>query len=161
MLQRCAQPILQLTKKTVITFLIVIPLTFYAGLKCEESLSELDKIGKPSIDIIKFQNRQLQDTVYLVRKTWGYTGDHEVFALTTTKPDPDHWWPDSLNDYVWRGDNTIYYQRKNDTLQIWTSYLPDKKTNLGTKQFIQINLIDGETSDNLRLKVDTSFRVLD
>ena len=150
-----------MNKKTVIAFLLVIPFTFYAGLKCQESLSGLDEIGKPSIDIVKFQNHHLQDTIYLIKKTWGYTGDHQVFALTTTKPDPDRWWPDSLTDYVWQGDNTIYYQKKSDTLKLWTYYLPDKKSNLKTKQIIQINQIDRETFDNLRHKVDTAFRVVD
>ena len=110
---------------------------------------------------IEFKNDKLKDTVYLVTKRWGLTGDHQLFALTKTKPLDNHWQPDSSKDLIWKGESTIFYQQKNDTINILTLHLPDKTQSLTTKQIIQVRQINVEIFHKLRKQVDTAIKVIE
>ena len=151
-----------MSKRTLLLLIVIsFPLIFYAGLKCQQELSRFDQVGNPLITTIKFENKKLKDTLYLVSKRWGLTGDHQIYALTKHKTEDQNWMPHSTTDYIWQGDNTIFYKQKNDTIKIWSMQSPDKQTDLQTKQVIQINKIDRATFDNLRVQVDTTIHIIE
>lgn len=147
-------------RKTTILLLIGLPLAFFAGLKCQKNLTQIDEIGEPLLTTIKLPNEKLKDTVYLVTKRWGLTGDHQVFALTNTKPSDNHWQPNTSADLIWKGDNIIFYQQQKDTIKIFTLQLPDKTQEIQTKQVIQVNQIDGAAFQRLRKQADTALKMV-
>ena|SRR5690606_26360462 len=151
-----------MSKRTQIILLIIaIPLSFFAGLKCQQTLTDIDAIGQPLITTIKLTNDKLEDTLYLVTKRWGYTGDHQIFALTKTPPLDDHWQPNSSTDLIWKGENTIFYKQVNDTVQILTHHLPDKTKEIETKQIVLVKQINAEEYSKLRKQIDTGIKVLE
>jgi hypothetical protein len=97
----------------------------------------------------------------LVGKRWGYTGDHQVYASTKTKPRDNHWQPNLSTDLIWKGENSIFYKQENDTIQLLTLHLPDKTRELETKQVVLVNQIDGKGIAKLRKQVATGIKVLE
>lgn len=151
-----------MSKRTlIILLLIAVPLSFFAGLKCQKTLTDIDAIGQPLIKTIILTNNKLEDTLYLVTKRWGYTGDHQIFALTKTQPLDDQWQPNSSTDLIWKGDNSIFYKQVNDTVQILTLHLPDKTNEIETKQIVLVKKINGEEYSKLRKQIDTGIKVIE
>jgi hypothetical protein len=149
-------------KRNVIILLIIgLPLSFFAGLKCQKTLTEFDSIGEPLLTTIKLTNDRLKDTIYLVSKRWGYTGDHQVFALTKTKPFDKRWQPNPSNDLIWKGENTIFYKQVNDTVQLLSLHLPEKTMEVETKQIVLVKQIDGKAYATLRKQVDKAIKFIE
>ena len=84
-----------------------------------------------------------------------------TICIEKNKTEDQNWVPNPITDYIWKGDNTIFYKQKNDTIKIWAMQLPDKQSDLQTKQIIQINQIDRTTFDNLRIQIDTTIHVIE
>lgn len=127
-----------MTKKTIIILLIFsLPVVFFAGLKCQSSISQFDEIGKPSLEVVCFQNDNLNDIVFLVAKHWGLTGDHSVVGLTKNYVNGGEWYPDSTKDIIWEGAS-FFYQKSSDTIKIFTDEVPKSIKRLNTKQTIDL-----------------------
>lgn len=150
-----------MNKKVLTVILLVgLPLTFFAGFKCQQSLSRLDEIGKPQILTTTLHEKEGQP-LYFVKKNWGYTGDHQIIALTSTRPDNDHWTANKSTDYVWEGEILIYYQQKGDTLKVWSNHLPDTTRKNSINGVIQFEEIKGPLFNKLKQQVDTSIKAIE
>lgn len=134
------------------------PLSFIAGLKCQKTLSAFDEVGEPLLTTIKFRNDKLKDTIYLVKKRWGVAGNHQIIALTKKLPVDNHWQPNS-QDLIWEGDNAIFYQQQNDTINIFTLQLPGNAQEWESKQVVQIRQIDGDAFHKLRKQAKEAIKV--
>ena len=148
-----------MNKKTFLILLIGLPLAFFAGLKCQKTISQMDEISNPTISLTRLSGNSKIQPLYFVKKQWGLTGDHQIIALTTREPQEDKWLPNEATDFVWKGSVTVYYQRKSDVLNVWASHLPDttQKKLIGV-QFIQIR---GEMFDELKNQTDQAIKLLD
>ena len=148
--------------KTVLTIILIISLllTFFAGFKCQQSVAELDEIGKPQILTTTLRENNGKP-LYFVKKNWGYTGDHQIIALTSTKPDNDRWTANKSTDYVWEGEILIYYQQKGDTLKVWSNHLPDTARKISINKVIQFEEIKGPQFDKLKHQVDSTIKVIE
>ena len=139
--------------------LVSLPLLLVIGIRCQQS-SMLEKIGEPQIKIIKLSEKE-NKPLYFVKKNWGYTGDHQLIALTSKKPTDEHWIANKSTDYVWEGEILIYYQQNDDTLKVWSNYLPDTTKKSSINQAIQFEQIKGPMFDKLKQRVDTTIKVID
>jgi hypothetical protein len=148
-------------KGTIAMIFIGIAISFFAGLKCKKTFSDIDEIGKPLLTTVRLKNDKLEDTIYLVTKRWGLTGDHQVFALTMTQPENEQWLPNPSTDLIWNGNNTIFYQQKDDTIKISSLQLPNKKYELKTNQIILVEQINIRTYHKLREQVDASIKIIE
>jgi len=136
-------------------------LTFYAGFKCNQELSGWDQIGKPLIQTTILESIKLNDTVYLVSKRWGLTGDHQIYSVTTNMPADENWKPNPTNDLIWSGDNTIYYQQKKDTIIFWSLNPPDSLFELKSRQTILYYQIDNARKDKFKLRSDSAIKIFE
>jgi hypothetical protein len=106
-----------------IGLLVVLMLTFKAGMSFERDKQEDDSIGKTSY---KFKNLFFEKhgaRLYLKSKTWGLTGDHSVTVLSLNSMTEFH--PDTTKEFVFYGDELIYRQT-NDSLIVYYGVLKSK-----------------------------------
>ncbi|HSC55155.1 MAG TPA: hypothetical protein VLC98_16095 [Phnomibacter sp.] len=142
-----------------IVLLIGLPLTFFAGWKCQNIASQFDEIGKPTLSVIKVSQDNNAKSLFFVSKRWGLTGDHQVVALTNDRPQDDTWRPNESKDYVWQGDVLIYYQKAGYHLRVWSNNLPDTtQKKIGDIEFVQLR---GDLFNQLRKKSDEAVKVVD
>lgn len=107
----------------IIGLLVVIALTFKAGVSLEREKQEVDSIGKPNYKFKKLFFDKNGARLYLKSKTWGLTGDHSVTVLALNSMTEFH--PDSTKEFVFYGDKIIYRQT-NDSLIVYYGELKSK-----------------------------------
>ncbi|HYF04473.1 MAG TPA: hypothetical protein VEC36_13910 [Patescibacteria group bacterium] len=147
-------------KSTVFLILIIgLPLSFFAGFQCNEAISGLDAVGKPTLNFVKLHNPE-PEPLFLISKRWGITGNHQIYALTKTEPNGESWHPDSLKDVIWKGEPTIFYQVQNDSIIIFTTQLPDNNQRISTKSVVDIQLIDNDTRQKFLAQKNNLIRLL-
>jgi hypothetical protein len=148
-------------KITTLIFLVfLIPGIFYFGFKCNDEIRDWENIGRPVISSVGLINYTLDDSVYLVSKSWGLTGDHQIYALSMRKPDKNEWYPNYEKDCIWEGDPTIFYQKVNDIITIYATDIPRKIPDFYFKHNIKITLIASSERQQFEAKVDSSFNRL-
>jgi hypothetical protein len=148
-------------KRTALIFLaILIPAIFYFGFTCNDELRDWDNIGRPVISSVGLISYTLEDSVYLISKRWGLTGDHQIYALSLRKPDKNGWHPNYETDCIWEGYPTIFYQKVNDIITIYATDLPRKMPDFYFEHDIKIKLIEPSERQKFEAKVDSSFNRL-
>ena len=146
-------------KNFIIILFISVVLSFFAGFKCKKISDQLDDIGKPSMPVVILNNDSLHETIYLVSKHWGLTGDHSIIALTKNDP-KNEWYPDSIQDIIFKG-GSVFYNQNSDTIKIWTDLMPDKSSHLITRQKIDLIGIDNPTAMKYREQINTSIKLIE
>ncbi|MCU7552905.1 hypothetical protein OCK74_27545 [Chitinophagaceae bacterium LB-8] len=152
-----------MSKNTIITILIVLlPLAFWGGMKCQHESNRFDQIGKPLFNIVEFTSGKAKENRYLVSMTWGLTGDHQVTALTQTKPTSENWMPNPKTDYIWRGSfTTVFHQQFGDTIKIFSVDPPTIPTQLGSGLKIKLESITSSQFDSLQNITNASVKKFD
>lgn len=148
-------------KETIIKLLLIaVPVAFFAGIKCKNSLDRFDNIGKPTIEVVAFYNYDLNDSIYLVAKHWGLTGDHSVVALTKRYDQGSEWYPDSTKDLIWK-QGFVFFKKDSNKIKIWTEEVPGNNKRLNTKQKIEFIQIDNVFAMKLREELNSSIKLIE
>jgi hypothetical protein len=71
---------------------------------------------KPVVEIKEIRSKIHTDKLYIKKKQWGITGDHQLIVISGS-PD-ENFEPDSNKDYIYKGLEPFYYSFSNDTLKI-------------------------------------------
>lgn len=121
----------------IISTLLII-LSFWFGMKVERELAGWDEIGKPVFVKKQIYFPKEKTTLYLKRKTWGITGNHQI-TIISTKPEFE-FKADSISDYIFNGFAEVIYKVENDTLKIYSHHKPNIPSKFDSK--IEIELIE-------------------
>jgi len=107
-------------------------------MKIERELVSWDEIGKPSFERKQIYFPNKKTNLYVKRKTWGITGNHQITIISTN---PEHEFKaDSLKDYIFNGFAEVIYKVENSTLKIYSHDKPDIPHKFDSK--IEIELIE-------------------
>src|SRR5699024_8170549 len=89
----------------------------------------------PNISVEKIYSKKYNESIYLKKKNWGITGNHQVIAISTP-PDGN---PDlnKKTDFIFKGLSNLFYKFENDTLHIYTNKASDVPSNFSSN--IEIN----------------------
>ena len=113
----------------VILFLIIISFSLYVYLKVPNL--------EPKVSIVDVYSSNFWQKVYIKRKVWGITGNHEFTVVS--KSGDESFEPNEDNEYVYKGLSPIFYSFRDDTLNIYVMKESKKPTEMTTR--IQVNQI--------------------
>ena len=130
---------------------------FYCGFKCNDELRRWSQIGEPYISYVGLISGTLTDTIYLIHKRWGLTGDHEIYSLSLREPKKNEWYPNHEIDCIWEGEVTIFYQHANDKIKIYATDLPKVIPEFYTNHNIEFKLIDASDKQYYSNRIDSSI----
>jgi hypothetical protein len=136
-----------------IGLLVVLILTFKAGMSFERENQEFESIGEPSY---KFKNLFFDKygvRLYLKSKTWGLTGDHSVTVLSLNSM--TEFYPDTTKDFVFYGDKLIYRQT-NDSLIVYYGELKSKPKIFNSP--VKLKFIESDDYQTLNEQVLTGLQ---
>jgi hypothetical protein len=136
----------------IIGLLIILILTFKAGMTFEREKQEFDSIGEPSY---KFKNLFFDKygaRLYLKSKTWGLTGDHSETVLSLNSMTEFH--PDSTKEFIFYGDKLIYRQT-NDSLIVYYGELKSKPKIFNSP--VKLKFIESDDYHTLKEQVMTGL----
>ena len=90
----------------------------------------------PNVSVVEIYSSNFGEKVFIKRKVWGITGNHEITVVS--KSDNKSFEPNDDNEYVFKG-SPIFYNFINDTLNIYVPLESKKPIGMTTK--IKINQI--------------------
>jgi hypothetical protein len=106
-------------------------------MKTEREFASWDEIGKPIFEQKRIYFADEESAIYLKRKTWGITGNHQI-TIISTNPELE-FKADSISDYIFKGFAEVIYKAENKTLKIYSHHKPDIPSYFNSK--IEIELI--------------------
>jgi hypothetical protein len=128
---------------TVIAALIlVIGFAFYHYVN-----SRINNAFTPTITKEVVKSDVLDESLYLMSKSWGMTDDKQIIVLSNSEE--TNFDPKSKNEYVFSGLSVFFYEIKTDTLKIYIEKKSPMPINFKTK--FKIEQHELENSDLMRL----------
>lgn len=129
-------------------------------MKVEREFASWDEIGKPTYNIKQIYFPKEKTTLYLKRKTWGITGNHQITVLSTN-PERE-FQADSVSDYIFSGFAEIIYKSENNTLKIYSHNQPKIPPKFNSN--IKIKFIKYKNNaewNNLKGQVEKGYKTLE
>lgn len=71
----------------------------------------------PKIAKVQLHSHTRSETIFIKKKVWGLTGDHQVIVVS--KSPEDNFEPDEKTEYVYKGLSPFFYKFENDTLNLY------------------------------------------
>ena len=133
---------------------IFISLAFYFGIRFERFNSEIDEIGKPTLNskVIRV-NDSFNEVLYLTKKVWGISGNHQQFIISTKR----YGQASPKERIILEGETPLFYKIDNNRVLFYSDRnfkeIP-KITNTIILEFIEIN--DRESRE-LEKEISTSI----
>jgi hypothetical protein len=98
-------------------------LSFWFGMRVEQEFSEWDETFEPEYKIQRIYFPENSTALYLKRKTWGITGNHQTTVISTNKE--LLFQTDTISDYIYKGFSEIIYKAENNKLIIYSHHKPE------------------------------------
>jgi hypothetical protein len=92
-------------------------------MKVEREFAEWDETFEPEYKIQRIYFPEKSTALYLKRKTWGITGNHQTTVISTNKE--LLFKADTISDYVYNGFSEIIYKVENNKLIIYSHHIPE------------------------------------
>lgn len=112
----------------------------------ERELVSWKEIGKPSFEMKKIYFSNDKTYLYVKRKTWGLTSNHQI-TIISTNPELE-FKADSLTDYIFNGPAEVIYKAENNTLKIYSHNKPFVPNKFESK--IEVELIEFQNNAEWR-----------
>jgi len=129
-------------------------------MKVERELVSWDEIGKPSFERKQIYFPNKKSSIFVKRKTWGLTGNHQI-TIISTKPEFE-FNADSITDYIFNGFSEVIYKKENNTLKIYSHYKPSVPDKFDSK--IEIELIEFQNNaewHELERQAKNSYHIIE
>ncbi len=108
---------MKMTYVILLSFVLII-ISFWAGVEFQRTIDAFDELGMTSIKTKRLDFYNYEDALYLKRKVWGISGNHQTMEVTTTlensKPDNDS------DSYIYKGVEKLIYKIEGDTLKLYS-----------------------------------------
>lgn len=114
----------------------------------------------PKTEIFEIASRE-GDKVFIKRKVWGLTDDHQLTVVSNTNTEILSI-PDSINDYVFRGPDPFVYSLREDTLILFVRKKVHMPPNFNHQSIyvLQREVSSSEYSDLIRVAISGSEEFL-
>jgi hypothetical protein len=100
-------------KKKIIIF---ISLCILIGLIIFLFISENSEVVKSNYKVSKIFASSLNQTVFIIKETWGISSDHQRVVISTSNSESK---PDSSKEYIF-SDSEFFYKLVQDTIYVYT-----------------------------------------
>lgn len=125
-------------------------------MKVEREFAEWDKTFEPEYKIQRIYFPEKSTALYLKRKTWGITGNHQITVISTNK---DLFQADTISDYVYNGFSEIIYKAENNKLIIYSHHKPKIPQKFESEIEIELRQYKNNSEWNiLKEKANSSYR---
>ncbi len=115
------------TKKIFLLFILITLLLFVGWFYF--AISGLSPDYSPSFEKVKFISSESSDSVFVKRKVWGVSSNHQV--ITISKKGEIPFSPDSTKDYIFNGWGPFLYKFENDTLSVFIRIVSNEPEKFG------------------------------
>ena len=129
-------------------------------MKAEQEFTEWDETFKPTYIIEQINFPKKEESLYLKRKTWGITGNHQTTEISMNKELKFE--TDTLSNYVFNGFSEIIYKVEDSTLIIYSHHKPKDPIKFESK--IKIDLREYKNNaewKDLRKKAEKSYQIFE
>ena len=136
-------------KKLIIIIVTILVLGLVVGLIVYNSFPEY----KPKYIVKEIHSNTLNESIYLKKKSWGITYDHEIVVVSTLYDEKSV--PDTTNDYIFL-DPEIFYKVNHDTLYVYTMSKAKEPNNFNSK--IKVNQIELSNTEKMDLIGNDNYK---
>ncbi len=122
------------------------------------AISGLSHDYSPSFDKVPFIHSDSSDSVFIKKKVWGISANHQIIVISKDGLIPFS--PDSTKDFMFNGWDPFLYKFENDTLSVFIRSISNEPKNFNSGITIDqkvlsnpemINLIDNYQEKDLIL----------
>ncbi len=78
---------------------------------------------------------RFDEELFIKRKVWGITGDHQVIVVSKSKT--EEFKPDEEREYVFRGLSPLFYRFESDTLKLYVTHAAKVPPNFDSRIHIE------------------------
>jgi hypothetical protein len=144
----------------IIISLIIIGLSFWLGMRVEREFTKWDETFKPEYKIESIYFPEKKESIYLKRKTWGITGNHQTTSISTKKE--LQFETDTISDYVFKGFSNIIFKAEKNKLIIYSHHKPEIPLKFESEIKIELREYENNTEwNNLKKKANSSYKIFE
>lgn len=112
----------------------------------------------PYFEKSKLVNSNSTDSVFIKKKVWGVTSNHQIITISKNSNTPFN--PDSTSDFIFKGLSPFFYKFQNDSLTVFVRHASEEPPKFKSDITIQqkaltnpemMNLFDTYEEKNLTL----------
>lgn len=140
----------------IIAVVILMCLLFWAGMRCERELAQIETIGKPVYNVESVYFPDINEDIFLKSKNWGLTGDHKISVISTNSE--YEFQPDSTKEFIFHGFGGLLYELRNDTLFVYSSQNPKPPKYFDSKVSIEVIQISNPEWVKMNSKIKTGIQ---
>ena len=129
------------------TIFIVIAVLIFIGLGILMYLYFKMPDLKPSVSITKIYSETYDEFLYIKKKVWGITGDHQIIIISNTFKEGFE--ANVKTDYIYEGLLSLLYKFKNDTLNLYVRKKSDIPSVFESKIIVIQNILSNAEMNEL------------
>src|SRR6056297_1683595 len=111
------------------------------------AISGLTPDYSPTFEKVKLINTQATDSVFIKKKVWGVSADHQVISISQNGEIPFS--PDTTNDFIFNTWSPFFYEFEKDTLTVFVSIISKKPQNFNSDITVKQKILTNPEMMNL------------
>lgn len=148
------------TTYVILLSFVLILISFWVGVEFQRTRNAFEEIGKTSIQTKRLNFSSYEDALYLKRKVWGITGNHQTIELTSTLENSKS--NDHSDSYIFKGAEELIYKIEGDTLKLYSVQDPILPKQFDSSIKIEIiKLKNYEEWNNIQEQINNNYQVFE